>query len=85
MSNNKEAAELSFEEAMEKLEQIVARLESGDVPLEQAIEWFQEGMSLSHLCGQKLEQFERKIEMLLEENGNFVKKPFQPASYEKEN
>ncbi|MDF2723079.1 MAG: XseB [Paenibacillus sp.] len=71
------SAEVSFEQAMEKLEQIVAKLEGGDVPLEKAIELFQEGMTLSQLCGQKLEQVERKIEMLLEENGALVKKPFQ--------
>ncbi|MBD2864478.1 exodeoxyribonuclease VII small subunit [Paenibacillus oceani] len=76
---------VSFEQAMDKLEQIVAKLESGDVPLEKAIELFQEGMSLSHLCGQKLEQVERKIETLLEDNGTFVKKPFQPVSDEREN
>lgn len=72
----KQEVTLSFEEAINKLEQIVAMLENGDVPLEQAIELFQEGMKLSHLCGQKLEQVERKIEMLIEENGTYVKKPF---------
>jgi exodeoxyribonuclease VII small subunit len=72
--------ELSFEEALEKLETIVGRLENGDVPLEQAIELFQEGMRLSHLCGQKLEQVERKIEMLVEESGSLLKKPFLAES-----
>jgi exodeoxyribonuclease VII small subunit len=79
MTTDKET--LSFEQAMEKLEQIVARLENGDVPLEKAIELFQEGMLLSQLCSQKLEQVERKIEMLVEENGALVKKPF-PVSGE---
>lgn len=73
----------SFEQAMDKLEQIVAMLESGDVPLEQAIELFQEGMKLSQLCGQKLEQVERKIEILMEQEGGLVKKPFNPSSDEK--
>ncbi|MFE5322893.1 exodeoxyribonuclease VII small subunit [Paenibacillus sp. NPDC056579] len=73
----------SFEQAMDKLEQIVAQLESGDVPLEQAIELFQEGMNLSRLCGQKLEQIERKIEILMEEEGGLVKKPFNPSTDEK--
>ena len=74
---SKEKVEVvSFEEAMDRLEGIVSRLENGDVPLEQAIELFQEGMRLSHMCGQKLEQVERKIEMLVEENGALVKKPF---------
>ncbi|TDF99246.1 exodeoxyribonuclease VII small subunit [Paenibacillus piri] len=79
----KQEATPSFEQAMDKLEQIVAQLESGDVPLEQAIELFQEGMRLSQLCGQKLEQVERKIEILMEQEGGLVKKPFNPATDEK--
>lgn len=69
-------AVVSFEEAISKLEQIVGELESGDVPLETAIELFQEGMRMSQLCSQKLEQVERKIETLVEENGELRKKPF---------
>ncbi|TVY11507.1 exodeoxyribonuclease VII small subunit [Paenibacillus cremeus] len=76
---NQEPTTPSFEQAMDQLERIVAQLESGDVPLEQAIELFQEGMKLSQLCGQKLEQVERKIEVLLEQDGGMVKKPFQPV------
>ncbi|MCZ8520636.1 MULTISPECIES: exodeoxyribonuclease VII small subunit [Paenibacillus] len=72
----------SFEQAMDQLERIVAQLESGDVPLEKAIELFQEGMRLSQLCGQKLEQVERKIEILVEQEGGMVKKPFQPGEGE---
>ena len=76
MAKEKEPAVLSFEEAMEQLEQLVGKLENGDVPLEKAIDLFQEGMKLSHLCSQKLEQVERKIEILVEENGSLIKKPF---------
>lgn len=83
MSKAKDDTQLSFEQAMEKLEQIVTRLENGDVPLEQAIELFQEGMKLSQLCGQKLEVVERKIETLMEENGSLVKKPFQQVQEDK--
>ncbi|CAG7642176.1 exodeoxyribonuclease VII small subunit [Paenibacillus allorhizosphaerae] len=75
----------SFEQAMDQLERIVAQLESGDVPLEKAIELFQEGMKLSQLCGQKLEQVERKIEILLEQDGGMVKKPFQPGEEKGDN
>lgn len=71
--------EIGFEQAMEQLETIVAKLEGGDVPLEQAIELFQEGMRLSKICSQKLENVERRIEMLLEEDGQVVKKPFEQA------
>jgi len=78
----KDLQALSFEQAMDKLETIVTRLESGDVPLEQAIDLYQEGMQLSRLCDQKLTQVERKIEMLVEEEEGLVKKPFLPGSEE---
>jgi exodeoxyribonuclease VII small subunit len=73
---------ITFEQAMETLETIVAKLESGDVPLETAIQLFQEGMSLSKLCGQKLEQVERRIEMLVEGDTGLQRKPFAPAKEE---
>ncbi|CAM4503992.1 MULTISPECIES: exodeoxyribonuclease VII small subunit [Paenibacillus] len=69
-------AELDFEGAMEQLEAIVRELEHGDVPLEKAIDLFQQGMKLSQLCGSKLEQVERKIEMITEMDGELRKKPF---------
>jgi len=72
------SVEATFEQAMERLETIVEKLESGDVPLEAAIELFQEGMSLSRLCGQKLEQVERRIEMLVEGESGLTRKPFAP-------
>lgn len=75
----KEEAELGFEEAMDRLELIVRELEHGDVPLEKAIDLFQQGMKLSQLCGAKLEQVERKIEMIVEEDGELRKKPFGGA------
>jgi exodeoxyribonuclease VII small subunit len=77
-----ESKVMSFEEAMDKLDRIVAQLEDGDVPLEKAIELFQEGMQLSQLCSSKLEQVERKIEILIEENGALAKKPFATAQDE---
>jgi len=70
--------ELNFEDAMNQLEDIVSQLEHGDVPLEKAIDLFQQGMRLSQICGQKLAQVERKIEMIVEEDGAVEKQPFQP-------
>jgi exodeoxyribonuclease VII small subunit len=78
----KDYSDVTFEQAMESLETIVARLESGNVPLETAIELFQEGMMLSKLCGQKLEQVERRIEMLVEGDNGLQRKPFAPAREE---
>ena len=76
----KEKEEISFETAMERLEDIVSKLENGDVPLEKAIELFQEGMKLSQLCGSKLGQAEQKIEMLIENENGVQRKPFAPAN-----
>ncbi|MBB6730517.1 exodeoxyribonuclease VII small subunit [Cohnella zeiphila] len=81
-NENEALGELTFEEAMERLEAIVSKLESSDVPLETAIELYQEGMTLSKLCGRKLEQVERRIEMLVEEEGGMQRKPFAPSSGE---
>ncbi|MDQ8735549.1 exodeoxyribonuclease VII small subunit [Paenibacillus sp. LHD-38] len=79
----KNQSELTFEQAMERLDSIVSKLENGDVPLETAIELFQEGMKLSQLCGGKLEQVERKIELLIETEQGFQKKPFTDVNEDK--
>ncbi|WP_424766158.1 exodeoxyribonuclease VII small subunit [Paenibacillus sp. sgz302251] len=76
-------SDLTFEQAMERLDTIVSKLENGDVPLETAIELFQEGMKLSQLCGGKLEQVERKIELLIETEQGFQKKPFASVNEDK--
>ncbi|MBM7701587.1 exodeoxyribonuclease VII small subunit [Metabacillus iocasae] len=59
----------SFEEAMEQLEEIVDKLEEGDVPLEKAIEQFQKGMELSKFCHDRLQQIEKQMEQILREDG----------------
>lgn len=79
MAKAEKEKELNFEEAMDRLEEIVSELENGDVPLEKAIDLFQQGMKLSQVCGSKLEQVERKIEMIVEEDGELRKKPFDTS------
>jgi exodeoxyribonuclease VII small subunit len=81
--SEQEKEQLSFEEAMQKLEEIVGRLENGDVPLETAIELFQEGMTLSRLCGSKLEQVESRIQMLVDNGQGLQKKPLAQANDDK--
>lgn len=63
--------ELSFEEAMTKLEQIVQKLEEGDVPLEKAITYYQEGMNLSKICSDKLNNVQDKMTQIMNEQGEF--------------
>lgn len=61
--------DLTFEQAMEKLEGIVSKLEEGDVPLEKAIEYYQEGMNLSKLCSEKLNHVQDKMVQIMNEQG----------------
>jgi exodeoxyribonuclease VII small subunit len=67
-----EDKELTFEEAMMKLEEIVEKLEEGNVPLEQAISFFQEGMRLSKICHDKLQHAEKQMEYILREDGQLA-------------
>jgi exodeoxyribonuclease VII small subunit len=59
-----ETQELTFEEALEKLETIVAAIESGSLPLEQALEQFEEAMRLKNQCEALLAKAEARIEEL---------------------
>jgi exodeoxyribonuclease VII small subunit len=60
---------VSFEEAITKLEEIVEKLEQGDVPLEDAISYFKEGMQLSSICDEKLKAAEEQMTVILGEDG----------------
>ncbi|HLR62448.1 MAG TPA: exodeoxyribonuclease VII small subunit [Lentibacillus sp.] len=62
---------LSFEEAMLQLEKIVEKLEQGDVPLEKAISYYQDGMKLSKLCGDKLTNVQEQMTKIMNEQGQF--------------
>jgi exodeoxyribonuclease VII small subunit len=64
-----EVNKLSFEEAMSKLEGIVERLEEGDVPLEEAIAIYKDGMELSKLCHDKLKSVEEQLAQIITEDG----------------
>ena len=59
--------EPSFELALSELEQIVQKLEKGELPLEQSLVLYEEGVRLSRLCHAKLEEAEGKIELLLKD------------------
>jgi len=60
---------LSFEQAMDQLENIVEKLEEGDVPLEEAISFYKEGMELSKLCHDKLKNVEEQLAQIMNEDG----------------
>lgn len=76
-------AECKFEDAMKRLEKIVQNLEGGDLPLEDALKAFEEGMRLAKFCSHKLEEAEKKVSILIQENnGKHVEAPFQVAGEE---
>jgi exodeoxyribonuclease VII small subunit len=62
----------SFEEALKLLEDVVAKLESGEARLEETIRLFEEGMRLSAVCQKRLDEADRKIEVLLRKPGGVV-------------
>jgi len=70
-------AEEKFEEALEKLEEIVRKMESGDLTLEESLKAFEEGIRLSRLCSQKIDEAERRVEVLLKTQNGFDVKPFK--------
>ena len=80
-TTKKAAKELRFEEALAGLEKIVVQLEGGDVPLDDALALFEEGVRLSRFCGSKLDEAERRIEMLMQgADGEWETSPFQEGS-----
>ncbi len=68
------AKEKSFESSLKELEEIVEQLEAGDLPLEHSLELFEQGVKLSRNCQKRLDEAERKVELLLKNNdGAFSK------------
>ena len=57
----------SFEASLQELEKIVRRLEDGDLPLEESLKLFEDGVRLSRECQERLNQAERRIEILLQD------------------
>ncbi len=69
-----------FEDALGKLEKIVSKLEEGDIPLEESLRLFEEGIRLSRFCNQKLDEAEKKVEILLRDKDGTAKAyPFDPS------
>ena len=72
-------AKQTFENAMKRLEAIVQDLESGDLTLDQAMKRFQEGVKLSRLCSQRLDETEKRVSVLMkDEEGKVRAEPFSP-------
>lgn len=69
---------VKFEDALERLEKIVSQLEAGELALDESLKIFEEGIKLSRLCSGKLEEAEKKIEVLMKnKEGQLEKKPLK--------
>ena len=69
--------ELSFEEALANLEEIIQRMESGEDPLDSLVNHYQTGVKMLKLCREKIEGAEMKIKEVQEKDGEFIEKDFE--------
>lgn len=71
----------SFEDSLKQLESIIGKLERGDLPLEESVQLFEEGIKLSNACKTDLETAEGKVQILLKQkDGSRKPETFPPAS-----
>jgi exodeoxyribonuclease VII small subunit len=70
-------APLSFETGLQQLETIVKEMESGELPLERALELFERGMKLSDACRKQLEEAETRVEVLMKRAGEVHPEPLR--------
>lgn len=83
MKTKKKSEEISFEEHLKKLESIVKQLEEGELTLDESVKLYEEGMSISKLCLDKLNKTKQKIEQLvLEGEEKYSVKPFSVSKGE---
>ena len=66
-----------FETSLDKLEKLVEKMESGDLPLDESLRIFEEGVKLTRDCQQALAQAEQKVKLLMEENGEILSTNFE--------
>jgi exodeoxyribonuclease VII small subunit len=72
-----------FEKNLERLDAIVQQLEDADLPLEKALQLYEEGMKLSEVCHKQLEEAEGRVEVLMKKaGGKVVAEPFEPEEKE---
>ena len=72
----------SFEASLAALERVVRELERGDLPLEKSLELFEQGVRLSRECQERLNEADRRIELLLSESdGRMIVSPFDPEGF----
>lgn len=79
MAEKKNDKNQNFEKALERLEVLVGEMESGALSLEKMMACFEEGTALVRFCNQKLNEVEKKIEILAKKGDDIVAEPFEPS------
>jgi exodeoxyribonuclease VII small subunit len=72
-----EMEEITFEDALVRLEEVVNNLEEGNLSLDESLGKFEEGILLSRMCNKRLKEAKQKVEKLVEKNGKFEKEPME--------
>ena len=80
MSSTENKGLVGLEKSLEELEALVARLEGGDLPLEQALKEFERGVRLTRQCQAALQEAEQKVEILLKKTETAEPQPFEPSA-----
>lgn len=71
---------MKFEDAISRIEEIIKKLETGEIPLEESLKLFEEGINLINFCQKKLNEVEQKVEILIKnEGGEIETRPFDPS------
>jgi exodeoxyribonuclease VII small subunit len=71
-----------FEEALGRLEELVKKMEAGDMTLEESLKAFEEGTRLARFCAKKLDETERRVDLLLKQGVEPVTRPFRDEDSE---
>ena len=83
--SKKAPKEEPFESALKQLEGIVQRMESGDLPLEESLLLFEEGVRLTRVCSQRLDEAEKRIDVLMrDEQGRVMAETEDPGTFQQE-
>jgi exodeoxyribonuclease VII small subunit len=76
--NDKNTENFNFQQALDELNSIVVKMEQGNLPLEEALQYFEKGISLTRQCQKALQEAEQKVQILLEKNGEITLNPYYP-------
>jgi len=77
MAQHKKTDNFNFEKSLQQLDKVVAKMEQGDIPLEESLKHFEEGIKLIRDCQEALTDAEQKVEILTKEQGKQKLKPYQ--------